>query len=79
MSNVEKKRKFEREAESVMAYCIYCGSTVGQDSDIHGDLRPVTAVYDCPRCKRNYCNVCSYSDGEQQRCLRCDSVMEKVQ
>ena len=68
----------EPNPERVFAYCIFCGSTVGQESDRNGEGEAVTAVYDCPKCRRNYCNVCSYRDGDQQRCLRCDSVMAKV-
>ena len=58
------------------AYCIFCGSTIGDKSDRTGGL--VTAIYDCPTCQRNYCNECSYEDAGVQRCLRCDSLMEKV-
>ncbi len=42
----------------------------------------VNAVYDCPKCRLNYCNQCSYEkeiDGQLvQLCLRCDSKIEKV-
>lgn len=65
---------------TVKAYCIFCGSTVGQISDRTEDL--VKAVYDCPKCKQNYCDQCSYEkeiDGQlMQLCLRCDSQIEKV-
>ena len=64
----------------VKAYCIFCGSTVGQVSDATGEI--VTAVYDCPRCMLNYCDQCSYeesTEGKQmQLCLRCDGQLEKV-
>jgi len=58
------------------AYCIFCGSTVGQESDRTGGI--VEAVYDCPKCKLNYCGECSFRDGDKQRCLRCTSVMYKI-
>ena len=62
------------------AYCMFCGSTVGQISDRTEER--VTAVYDCPKCEMNYCDQCSYAkevEGQVvQLCLRCDSRMEKV-
>ncbi len=67
--------------ESIKAYCIFCGSTVGQISDRTDEI--VTAIYDCPRCDSNYCDQCSYAkvtdDGISiQYCLRCNSEMDKV-
>ena len=62
------------------AYCIFCGSTVGQTSD--RTEQKVTAVYDCPKCMMNYCDQCSYEKDDEGRkvqlCMRCDSKMEKV-
>ncbi len=62
-------------------YCIFCGSTVGQISD--RTEQPVKAVFYCPGCKVNYCDQCSYeeeTDGiTTQRCLRCDSRVEKCE
>lgn len=62
------------------AYCIFCGSTVGQVSD--RTRKKVKAAYDCPKCRRNYCDQCSYEetvDGKLvQLCLRCDGELEKV-
>ena len=62
------------------AYCIFCGSTVGQQSDRTGGK--VTAVYDCPKCERNYCDQCSYAKDVEghsvQLCLRCDGKLERV-
>ncbi len=61
-------------------YCSFCGSSVGQISDQTDEL--VNAVFDCPRCRLNYCDQCSYEEmiNEQavQRCLRCDSKLDKV-
>jgi len=61
-------------------YCHFCGSTVGQISERTGEI--VNAVYDCEKCKVNYCDQCSYEkeiDGNKvQFCLRCDSEIEKV-
>lgn len=76
----KKKQESSSHNESLQAYCTYCGSTVGQISDRTEDL--VNAVYDCPKCKMNYCDQCSYEeeiDGKLvQLCLRCDSQMEKI-
>ncbi len=60
----------------IKAYCIFCGSTVGQISD--RTEGKVNAIYDCPRCNNNYCDQCSYENDGKQRCLRCDSELEKV-
>jgi hypothetical protein len=62
------------------AYCIFCGSTVGQISDRTENR--VNAVFYCSRCRANYCDQCSYEkeiDGVLvPLCLRCDSQMERV-
>lgn len=63
------------------AYCIFCGSTVGHISDRTDEL--VNAVFDCPRCRLNYCDQCSYEEEDNgqaavQRCLRCDSKLDKI-
>ena len=62
------------------AYCHFCGATVGQKSDRTEEK--VSAIYDCPKCKVNYCDQCSYGndvDGKlAQFCLRCESKIEKV-
>jgi hypothetical protein len=62
------------------AYCHYCGATVGQISDRTEEK--VNAIYDCPKCKVNYCDQCSYGkdmDGKlDQFCLRCESKIGKV-
>ncbi|MFH0725187.1 MAG: hypothetical protein V2B19_02345 [Pseudomonadota bacterium] len=62
------------------AYCFFCGATVGQLSDRTEEK--VSAIYDCPKCRVNYCDQCSYekeADGElAQFCLRCESKIEKV-
>ncbi len=62
------------------AYCMFCGSTVGQISDRTEER--VTAIFDCRKCQMNYCDQCSYGKeiDEQlvQFCLRCDSQIEKV-
>jgi hypothetical protein len=57
-------------------YCFFCGSRVGQDSDRTGGI--VTALYDCPKCWKNYCSECSYSKDSVQYCLRCDSLLEEL-
>lgn len=77
-----KKKKTDRSSSrpKVKTYCSFCGSTVGQTSDHTGEK--VNAVYDCPKCNRNYCDQCSYEDEadglQAQFCLRCESRMEKV-
>jgi uncharacterized paraquat-inducible protein A len=62
------------------AYCHFCGATVGQLSDLTEEK--VSAIYDCPKCRVNYCDQCSYEkevDGKlAQFCLRCESKIEKV-
>jgi hypothetical protein len=58
----------------------YCGASVGEISD--RTYEQVYAVYDCLKCKSNYCDQCSYGkeiDGDLvQMCLRCDSIIEKL-
>ena len=58
------------------AYCHFCGSTVGQRSDRTEGI--VEAVYDCPKCRVNYCSECTYEDGDKQRCLRCEGIVYKL-
>jgi hypothetical protein len=62
------------------AYCHFCGATVGQISDRTEEK--VSSIYDCPKCRVNYCDQCSYGkevDGKLvQFCLRCESKIEKV-
>lgn len=62
------------------AYCHYCGASVGEISDRTEEQ--VRAVYDCPKCRLDYCDQCSYEkemEGELvQLCLRCDSKLDKV-
>ena len=61
------------------AYCHFCGSKVGDISDRTGERS--TAIFDCPKCKVNYCDQCSYFKEENknvQLCLRCDSKMDKL-
>lgn len=75
-----KTKKKKQKSSSAKAYCIFCGSTVGQISDRTENR--VNAVYDCPTCEKNYCDQCSYKkedDGQTEYfCLRCDSHMDKV-
>jgi hypothetical protein len=75
-----EKQDTSSHGNQLKAYCIFCGSTVGQISDRTENR--VNAVYDCAKCKVNYCDQCSYEkeiDGRLvQLCLRCDSQMEKV-
>lgn len=77
-----KKKKLEVLSvdKPLKAYCMFCGSTVGQISE--QTEKCVNAVYDCPKCKMNYCDQCSYEqeiDGQKvQVCLRCESQLEQV-
>lgn len=77
MKNGERHNHSE---PSVKAYCIFCGSTLGQISERTSER--VNAVYDCPRCQMNYCDQCSYEKEVNGRvvqvCLRCGSQMEQV-
>ena len=57
-------------------HCHFCGSTVGEISDPTEGI--VNAVYDCLKCRVNYCSECTYEDGDKQRCRRCDSVVDKL-
>ena len=66
--------------EDSKAYCNFCGSTVGQISDRTEGI--VEAIYDCPKCKVNYCSQCAWIkevslDGIVL-CLRCNSKMYRV-
>jgi hypothetical protein len=58
-------------------YCISCGSTAGQESEKTGGL--VTAVYECPKCLRDYCSECSYAKEGAQYCPSCDSILARVE
>jgi hypothetical protein len=77
-----KKKRVEKVVPNsdYKAYCHYCGATVGQISDRTEEK--VNAIYDCSKCKANYCDQCSYRkemDGKLvQFCLRCESTIEKV-
>lgn len=44
----------------------------------------VTAIYDCHQCMRNYRDQCSYAPSDEslehdQRCLLCESTMNRVE
>ena len=73
-----RMKKTKTKPENIQAYCHFCGSTVGQISE--GTDEKVHSIYDCPKCRVNYCDQCSYFNKEDQvqRCLRCESKMEKV-
>ncbi|OKY73990.1 MAG: hypothetical protein BM485_16190 [Desulfobulbaceae bacterium DB1] len=64
--------------EGVRASCGYCGATVGAISGRTEE--EVHAVYDCAKCDTYYCDQCSYfsKDDQVQRCLRCESALEKI-
>jgi hypothetical protein len=66
-------------ADGSKPYCSFCGASVGEESEGTGIV--VTAIFDCPKCMMNYCDQCSYHRDENpsiQKCLRCESVIEKV-
>ena len=77
---MSKKKQETVSTNTFKAYCNFCGSTVGQISDRTEER--VTAIYDCPKCRANYCDQCSYEKdidgGPVQFCLRCDIQIEKV-
>jgi hypothetical protein len=79
---IMKKKRVENisHISSSKAYCHFCGATVGQISDRTEEK--VSAIYDCPKCKVNYCDQCSYGKNVNgklvQFCLRCESKIEKV-
>ncbi len=79
-SSVYREKSVDSSNIPMKAYCIFCGSTVGQISERTEGL--VNAVYDCPKCRLNYCDQCSYEkiiNGHAvQLCLRCDSRLDKV-
>lgn len=60
--------------------CSYCGGIVGELGERNGE--EINAIYDCPRCRLNYCSDCSYegkrSGEKQQLCLRCDGRLDLV-
>ncbi len=61
------------------ASCSYCGAEAGDISE--RTEQKATAIYDCEKCFANYCDQCSYAKDDTsdvQMCLRCDSVMEKI-
>ena len=61
-------------------YCHFCGGRIGDISERTDEK--VTAIYDCEKCKANYCDQCSYPDKDKpevQLCLRCDSIIEKLE
>ncbi|MBV5329473.1 MAG: hypothetical protein JZU65_17920 [Chlorobium sp.] len=64
--------------EGMQASCDYCGATVGEISGRTEE--EVQAVYACAKCDTYYCDQCSYfsKDEQAQRCLRCESVLEKI-
>jgi hypothetical protein len=79
---IMKKKRVENisHISGFKAYCNFCGATVGQISDRTEEK--VSAIYDCPKCKVNYCDQCSYGKNGNgklvQFCLRCESKIEKV-
>jgi len=74
----KKLTEYRQDTGGLVFSCVYCGATVGEISD--RTEQTVNAVYNCPKCAANYCDQCSYlDDAEQvQRCLRCDSTVEKL-
>ena len=77
----KKKPETISNNKMIKTYCIFCGSTIGQTSDRTGE--DVTAIYDCLKCKSNYCDQCSYEKEVNKKSvqffLRCNSEIEKVQ
>ena len=59
--------------------CFFCGAAVGEISQ--RTEQTATAIYDCEKCRANFCDQCSYAQNDKsnvQCCLKCDSVIEKV-
>ena len=59
--------------------CGFCGAEVDEVSQ--RTEQKVSVIYNCKKCRNNYCDQCSYSkmdNPETQLCLRCDSELEKV-
>jgi len=74
-SNQPKWRTFKKDNIPI-TWCGICGTNVGDTSEYTGKI--VTAMYDCEKCLKNYCDQCSYlneADG-MQHCLRCDTELE---
>lgn len=69
-----------KETKIYIPQCNFCGARVGEISEETGKI--ITVIYDCPKCRMNYCNECSYEkeiNGEMvQLCLRCDSKLDKL-
>jgi len=59
------------------AYCLFCGSSVGQISERTDEK--VSTIYWCDKCEQNYCDQCSYNKNNIQYCLRCDTKLDKVE
>ncbi len=63
-------------------YCSFCGASIGEISERTG--KKVISIYDCRKCKTNYCNECSKKSktkGERelvQICLRCGDRIIKI-
>jgi len=77
---MKKIQNASSHSKQSQTYCQYCGSTIGEISQRTEEL--IIAMYDCEKCKVNYCDQCSYPndiDGQiKQFCLRCESEIEKV-
>jgi hypothetical protein len=77
-----EKRYSEKLSElpKYIPQCHFCGGSVGEISERTEEL--VNAIFDCRKCKVNYCDQCSYEDQKKghvvQKCLRCNSELDKV-
>jgi hypothetical protein len=75
-----KKKQGISQDKPFQPYCHYCGASVGETSD--RTQEQIYAVYDCLKCRSNYCHQCSYGkeiNGKLiQMCLCCDSKLDKV-
>ena len=60
--------------------CHFCGASISEISERTEEI--VNSIFDCPKCRVNYCDQCSYSEDTDQaniqRCLRCDSKLDKL-
>lgn len=67
--------------EELKPYCHFCGAGIGELSEVREVS--VTSIYDCETCCKNYCDLCSYEEVQDdgvkvQKCLRCDGIIKKV-
>jgi Zn finger protein HypA/HybF involved in hydrogenase expression len=79
-NDIGNNERLEMNSKAIKAYCHFCGASVGDVSERTGNK--AEAIYDCPKCRVNYCSQCSALKNDSVDgaviCLRCNSKMERV-